>query len=245
MGDLQAGIHPDATADVGQAVAEFDVFDRGMVVDLFVEATEPQERLPTHRTAGTPERGGVGPDPLVVMVVQQVLVARQHVAGGRLVVVAPDQCLQFGIGREGRANPVDGVGMHDDVGIHEQQHVRRHRVCAAVAGCCGTRASAQHDDMVGDPLDLGHHVRRPAVDRDHQLVLRRRRQRRQALGEGGPSGVGRQHNGDAGDHGSSGEEWKGWTGMHDIPPGPMTHGGPTPPLGRRSFDMRPTVTTRP
>lgn len=59
---------------------------------------------------------------LVDVVVQQVLVLREHVLLGRRVVVAADQGADARIVVEARAHPVDRVGLHGDVGVDEEEH---------------------------------------------------------------------------------------------------------------------------
>ncbi len=150
---LQAFVEAHAAAGGGEAHAQLHVLDAGAVVRLAVAAVA-EEDVAAHRAAAAPEGAGLLTGVLVGVVMKQVLEAADNGRVlGRVVVGAED-----GVGRIRRREVIkhaaDGVGVHQHVGIDEEEDRAAGDLRALVAGQ-GRSALPGHADEAR-PGRLGH-----------------------------------------------------------------------------------------
>ena len=171
VGALDLRVEPDPRPGVDQAHPELDVLDRGARELLLVESPGVEKRLAANRPQPGPERlRGTG-RLMVHVVMEQVPETRDGTRGAGLVIVGAEHPLQRRVALEGGADPSQGVVVHDDVGVDEDEDLG---VALARSGVSGGRRPrirriGHRDHLVGR---LG-----ASADRVQAL-----RQRRRAVG---------------------------------------------------------------
>ena len=151
VGALDRRIEPEPASGHRQPVTQLDVLDRRVGVPGAVEAADLQEVCSAHGPEPAPERLA-GPAAVWCTWWWSRLRNIETVprAVGRVVVGAV-QRRELRVVREGRPDPTEGVRVHLDVGIDEDEHVPG---CPAGAGVAGIRCgegggSVDDDDLVG------------------------------------------------------------------------------------------------
>jgi hypothetical protein len=164
---LDRWVEQDAAAVPVEAHAELDVLDRREWVTALVEAAESEEGFaPDGAETGPERRRGTGALVVDVMVEEVAEVGDDPTPAG-VVVVRSEDGGELGVVLERLADSREDVVVHLDVGVDEDDDVRRRLPCAEIPRGGRTEMSRLVDD---DHL-LGS--RRGAVDRRHDALERR------------------------------------------------------------------------
>ena len=164
---LDSWVEQDAAAVPLEAHAQLDVLDRRERVTVLVEAVNSEERFAPDSAETGPERRRDTRALMVDVMVEQVAEVGDDAPPAGVVVVRSEDGSELGIVLERLPDPRERVGVHLDVGIDEDDDVRRRLPCAEVARGSRTEISRLVDD---DHL-LGS--RGSTVDRRHDALERR------------------------------------------------------------------------
>src|SRR5215467_24764 len=83
----QLFIQNDAVAPGPESVSEFDVFNRWLRIPIFIKPSDLKKDFTSHGPASCPECSSLGIGALVDKVVLQILVLRDEIPLGRLIVI--------------------------------------------------------------------------------------------------------------------------------------------------------------
>ncbi len=128
-----------------QPHTQLDVLDARLRVALGVEAAGGDELGAPHGSQAGPERLGLTGRAGVDVVMEQVAKARGEAGRRRVVVVGAEDRDQVG-GEEVPLDSPEGVLVHLDVGIDEDDHIGFGLVSAGVAGRGGAAVGRVADD---------------------------------------------------------------------------------------------------
>ena len=151
MGAQDARLEPDARPGGREPQAELDVLDRRDREALVVVAADLHEGLTPHGAQAGPEgRRGAG-RAVVHVVVEHVAERRDRAVLRRTVVVGPEDGGEPGVRGHRGTDAADRVGVHDHVGVHEDQERAAGDGGADVARARRPEAgrAVDHDDLVG------------------------------------------------------------------------------------------------
>ena len=172
-------IDGDTPARAADAVAKFNVLDRGHAVGFHVEAADLQEHVLPDRAAPGPEGVGIALRGLVVEAMHQVLVAGKPVLPVRRAVIGPEDRRDLGVGKGG-ADLSGAVVMGDDVAVDEPEDVAHRRLCRHVARQTRPAVLRRGQDTRANPArDLGRAVGGAVIDNDDLRHLAPRLHRHQ------------------------------------------------------------------
>jgi hypothetical protein len=145
-----------------------------------VEPAHRVEHVAAYGPESAPEGGCFPATVLMHPMVEEVLVAGDDVAVGRIVVVGTEQRRHIGRGDQVVLDRCQGLRMHPNIGVHEDQHVAARRFGAHVPAGGGSTSClvAGHESGARLPRRVGGVIGRRVVD--HQQFVggtRRGRQR--------------------------------------------------------------------
>src|SRR5689334_24814731 len=122
MRHLNGGIEHQAAAGFMQAHAEFDVFNGRLVIG-FGESTQFFEASSAHASASGPEGGDFSGRTMVYVRMEQISKGSYYASDFGMQIVGSHQRIQREIAPESLRNALQGIAVHGDIHIEEDQHV--------------------------------------------------------------------------------------------------------------------------
>ena len=137
---LDERLKQDRRASGDKAHTEFDVLNGWIRESPLVKSPNLEKRVPPYGAEPSPERSCGACSFLVDVMVKKIAERRNVASCIGLVVIGAENSSQARVGAKGFSKSLEGIGMHLDVGVDEDEHVSCCLSCSSIPGFCRTRA---------------------------------------------------------------------------------------------------------